>query len=176
MHQGNIDDYEIHHYGVKGMKWGIRRYQNYGKGDGQYGKGKFLGSAKKTVNYLKKQPKKMYDSKARELKFINDSLFSPEISKMSVKEKEQFRNRIRNEKQLKKLSRNLIIGPKRSFDLRNQYLDRANLSDNELNEIVMDNTLLKNIRKEALVDVEAQAKNMQNVIDVTKDIARAITI
>lgn len=35
------------HYGIMGMKWGIRRYQPYPKGEGR--KGKFLGEVKKAV-------------------------------------------------------------------------------------------------------------------------------
>ena len=45
------DEY-LAHYGVMGMKWGVRRYQPYQKGDGQKSKGKFIGKtkrAKKTV-------------------------------------------------------------------------------------------------------------------------------
>lgn len=38
------EDY-IQHHGIKGMKWGVRRYQPYPKGEGH--KGKFLGKVKK---------------------------------------------------------------------------------------------------------------------------------
>ena len=36
---------QLRHYGVKGMKWGVRRFQPYQKGDGP--KGKFLDKRKK---------------------------------------------------------------------------------------------------------------------------------
>lgn len=42
LREGLLDDV-IKHHGVKGMKWGIRRYQPYRSGDGQKGIGKFLG-------------------------------------------------------------------------------------------------------------------------------------
>src|SRR5699024_779038 len=40
----NDDEETIEHYGVKGMKWGVRRYQPYPKG--QRNAGKFLDASK----------------------------------------------------------------------------------------------------------------------------------
>lgn len=40
----------IKHHGVKGMRWGVRRYQPYPKGSGK--RGKFLGKTKRTVGKI----------------------------------------------------------------------------------------------------------------------------
>ena len=42
----------ITHYGVKGMKWGVRRYQPYSKGSGT--KGKFIDKTKQKMIDVKK--------------------------------------------------------------------------------------------------------------------------
>ena len=47
---GNNHDYELMHYGVKGMKWGVRRYQN---ADGSYTKAGQRRNAKIIKNLRK---------------------------------------------------------------------------------------------------------------------------
>lgn len=54
-----VRDNELYHYGVKGMKWGVRRYQNE---DGSYtaaGKKRYSNNGKKSLDELKKIP--IYD-------------------------------------------------------------------------------------------------------------------
>lgn len=51
-----VRDNELYHYGVKGMKWGVRRYQNE---DGSYtaaGKKRYSNNGKKSLDELKKSP------------------------------------------------------------------------------------------------------------------------
>ena len=55
------DEY-LKHYGVLGMKWGIRRYQPYPKGQGH--KGTFLGQKKQYTNAA--ENKKKYQQKKRD--------------------------------------------------------------------------------------------------------------
>ena len=50
-----LRDDELMHYGVIGMKWGVRRYQPYGEGgyDPEH-KGKFVGSKREFKKEFKK--------------------------------------------------------------------------------------------------------------------------
>lgn len=47
----NIDEL-LQHHGVKGMKWGVRRYQPYPKGSST--KGKFVGAAENVRSFTSK--------------------------------------------------------------------------------------------------------------------------
>lgn len=50
----------IEHHGIKGMHWGIRRFQPYGKG--YSGEGKFIGSIKKKYRDIRDKKYREYDT------------------------------------------------------------------------------------------------------------------
>lgn len=84
---GNRDD-ELTHYGVLGMKWGIRRYQPYPKG--QSGKGVYKGKTKPP------KVKKTHLSKKKQAE--------ADMKSMTDQELRQRINRLQMEKQYTQLS------------------------------------------------------------------------
>ena len=71
---------ELYHHGVKGQKWGVRRYQNK---DGTLTKEGKNRLAKEASNYYKQEAAKREQSSASRLSEINDILNNVQSNKMS---------------------------------------------------------------------------------------------
>lgn len=140
----------IKHYGVKGMKWGVRRYQPYQPGDGQYGKGKVKGAARRvrqTVDSVRREREASKLGSNDRLKTLSD---------------EQLRsvtNRLRNENDLKRLS--TASGDKGD---KHDYRVRASMSDEELQSRVQRLQLEDNLRQQAKQATRQQTELAQKVI------------
>ena len=101
---------ELYHYGIKGMKWGVRRYQNK---DGSLTKEGMKRLTKEASNYYKQEAAKREQSSASRVREINDILESNKIYKMSD-------NKI--DALLRELS--AIEGSVRTLKARSEEIDR----------------------------------------------------
>lgn len=118
-HSNQELDNILQHFGVKGMKWGVRRNREKSKSlKKQYKEtedSKSPGRVKQTLDSIKRerQWKKSLDNL--------DGMSNAEINKLA--------NRIRLENDLKRLSKNSKAATR---DDKRDYLNRAKLSDTEL--------------------------------------------
>lgn len=180
------DEY-LEHYGVLGMKWGIRRYQPYPKGDGP--KGRFIGekakgaasavgrgmtgAARATKNRVVKA-KQAYDAKApeREAKRAEREAERWE-HKVSSHKKKAYKNvgklsdaelnaridRLRREREFKSLTDDVVFPGKKRVA---QYTDRVvnkvlDKSVDKAFEVVEKQLFPKSASEKALEDLKYRA-------------------
>lgn len=112
-----VEEFYLQHYGVKGMKWGVRKNRS---GGGRIKKRikREVGSFKRERSQLKvKDPSKMTDRELKKTLNRNrlENQFKDEVKKT---------NKIGNRRDQEGLDR--------KSDNRNAYLDRGSLSDKQL--------------------------------------------
>lgn len=83
-------EYELCHWGIKGMKWGVRRYQNKD--------GSLTAKGRKRYSEPHDDHKKAHDNKP--------------ISQMSTKELQERNNRLQQEQNYKRLTQKTSLGKK----------------------------------------------------------------
>ena len=129
-------DMQLEHFGVKGMKWGVRKSRTS------------KDRASETTPKPKSTVRKYIDSNRRELgmnKMLKDvdTLPDAEIVRRV--------NRVRNENDFRRaIDNTAFVDNKRRKKLREEYFNRENLSDAELQERVRRLNLEDNLRREVV--------------------------
>lgn len=146
-----IRESELRHHGVKGMKWGVRRFQPYQPGDGQHGKGKVKGAAsrvKQEVSSFKRELEAGKMGKNERLKSLSDDQLRAVTT------------RLRTENDLKRLS-----SKSKDKGDKSDYRLRASMSDTELKKRVDRLQLEDSLRQQAYMATKQQTDLAKKVIN-----------
>ena len=144
----NKEDF-ILHYGVKGMKWGVRRKRGPD--------GTVTGKKKSRV-------RREIGSRIDELKTIKKL----NTSKMTDDELKNLATRMQKENELKRLTNPGKLRTRKRLEKRDIYLDRKNLSDAELE------SKLKRLRLEDQIKRNVKDAN-RGSIDVANDVINKVS-
>ena len=129
-------DTQLQHVGVKGMKWGVRKSR------------KSKDRASETTPKPKSTLRKYVDSNRRELgmnKMLKD------VDTLPDSEVVRRVNRVRNENDFRRaIDNTAFVNNKRRKQLREEYFNRENMSDAELQERVRRLNLEDNLRREVV--------------------------
>ena len=143
-------DSQLQHFGVKGMKWGVRKSRTSND------------RASETTPKPKSKLRKYIDSNKREIGMLN---MVKDLDGLSDNEIRNRINRVRNENDMKAILNNADRAlPKRRKDLREEYFNRANLTDAQLQERVNRLKLEENLRKEVVRATRSQREAANEVI------------
>lgn len=115
----DFPDDSLKHFGVKGMKWGVRKNREVTGGK----------KTPKADGTIKTAIKSNLKSMSRERQWRKEL---QNVDKMSNSEINKLTNRIRLENDLKRLSKSKLA----NSDDKKSYLNRAKMTDKELNETV----------------------------------------
>ena len=129
-------DTQLQHFGVKGMKWGVRKSSTS------------KDRASETTPKPKSTVRKYVDSNRRELsmnKLLKDVATLPDAEVI------RRTNRVRNENDFRRaIDNTAFVDRKRRKQLREEYFNRENLSDAELQDRVRRLNLEDNLRREVV--------------------------
>ena len=129
-------DTQLQHVGVKGMKWGVRKSRTS------------KDRASETTPKPKSTLRKYVDSNRRELgmnKMLKD------VDTLPDAEVVRRVNRVRNENDFRRaIDNTAFVDRKRRKQLREEYFNRENMSDSELQERVRRLNLEDNLRREVV--------------------------
>ena len=129
-------DTQLQHVGVKGMKWGVRKSRTS------------KDRASETTPKPKSTVRKYIDSNRREMgmnKMLKD------VHTLPDSEVVRRVNRVRNENDFRRaIDNTAFVNNKRRKQLREEYFNRENMSDTELQERVRRLNLEDNLRREVV--------------------------